>query len=238
MSSGTSVTETPGQTPHRPDGTLIGGIARLCAKRPVSAALALYAVGTDGLVSWHGMGFLGRGIVDEPAHLATALVVLGTIVRLRRGSVPGPWFCWPMLASSVLIDVDHIPAEFGIWTFTDGTPRPYTHALWTVLLLALAAAATRPWSRRHGAGWRAGVPLVLGGAATGVAAHFLRDIATAPMALWWPLTSASVQVSYWWYVLALLLLVGIGRFSVPGRVPRPAAGDPAADSEAAGERRA
>jgi hypothetical protein len=44
------------------------------------------------------------------------------------------------------------------------------------------------------------------GAALGVAAHFLRDVATAPVALGWPVSSAGVQVPTSWYLAALLVL--------------------------------
>ncbi len=184
---------------------VLNWLARSAAFRVAGVLLFAFSAGIDALTGWHEMGFLGRGLLDEPAHLATALVVFGAIVRLRGGSVPDPRFCWTMLASSVLIDIDHIPAEFGIWALTTGTPRPYTHALWTVVVLALAAAAARGLSRR-------GVSLVLGGAAAGVAAHFLRDIATAPMSLWWPFTDAPVQVPYWWYVAAVVALLALPPF--------------------------
>jgi membrane-bound metal-dependent hydrolase YbcI (DUF457 family) len=182
--------------------------------RTVSLALAVYAFMTDAVTGWHAMGFVGRGLLDEPAHLATALVVFGAIVRFRRGAVPDPRFCWAMLLSSVLIDLDHVPAELGTNAFTNGTARPYTHALWTVLVLTLAALVVRYRRTRRarpaGSGLSPGTAeLVLGGAAAGVAAHFLRDIATAGMAVWWPLTDMPVQVPYWWYALALLVTIAL-----------------------------
>jgi hypothetical protein len=183
-------------------------VARLAARRPVAILLAACAFGTDRLIAWHGLGFTPRGMVDEPAHLATALVVLGAITRFR-GSPPEPKFVWTMLACSVLIDLDHLPAEFGTTALTDGTPRPYTHALWTVIVLALAWAVARYMTIRTGRGRPATAELILAGAAWGVAAHFLRDIATAPMSFWWPVTDAAVQVPYWWYVGALLVIIAL-----------------------------
>ena len=50
----------------------------------MGALLALYAFATDGLTGWHSMGFVVMGLLDEPAHLATALVILGALVRVRR----------------------------------------------------------------------------------------------------------------------------------------------------------
>ena len=183
-------------------------IARLAANRSVGVLLAAYAFGTDWLIAWHGLGFTLRGLIDEPAHLATALVVLGAITRFR-GAPPEPKFVWTMLACSVLIDLDHVPAEFGINALTNGTPRPYTHALWTVIVLALAWAIARRLTIRRGVPRPAAAELVLAGAAWGVAAHFLRDIATAPMSFWWPVTDAAVQVPYWWYVVALLVIIAL-----------------------------
>jgi inner membrane protein len=61
------------------------------------------------------------GAVDEAAHLATGVLVLG-----RRPAAE-------VLAASVLIDADHVPKEwFGADWLTRGTPRPYTHSLATV----------------------------------------------------------------------------------------------------------
>jgi inner membrane protein len=179
------------------------------ARRWVGVLLAAYAFGTDRLIAWHGLGFVLRGLIDEPAHIATALVVLGAITRFR-GSPPEPKFCATMLICSVLIDVDHLPAEFGSYALTDGTPRPYTHALWTVLVLILAWWVARYLARRNGRPRPATAELVLAGAAWGLAAHFLRDIATAPMSFWWPVTDMSVEVPYWWYVVALFVIIVLG----------------------------
>jgi hypothetical protein len=155
------------------------------------------------------MNFAMRGLLDWPAHLATALVILGAMIRLR-GALPDQRFGWTMLACSVLIDVDHLPAEFGSQVLTNGTPRPYTHALWTVIVLALAWVVARFFVIRSGRPRPATVELILAGAASGVAAHFVRDIATAPMSFWWPVTDMAVQVPYRWYVLALGVIIAIG----------------------------
>jgi len=174
----------------------------------VGVLLVAYAFGTDWLIAWHGLGFALRGMVDEPAHLATALVVLGAITRFR-GAPPEPKFGWTMLACAVLIDLDHVPAEFGITALTNGTARPYTHALWMVIALVVAWAVARRLTIRAGRPRPATAELILAGAAWGVAAHFLRDIATAPMSFWWPVTDTAVQVPYWWYVVALLALIAL-----------------------------
>ena len=189
-------------------GGVLSWLAKLVAHRVVSLALVIAIVIADGTIAWHGFGFVTRALVDEPCHLATALVILGAITRVR-GKPPNPAFGWTMLACSVLIDLDHLPAEFGSSILTAGTPRPYTHALWVVLVLIAGTIVARRWSQRAitpGAGTTA---LILGGAAWGVSAHFVRDVATAPMSLWWPVTKATVEVPYWCYVLALLVIIAI-----------------------------
>lgn len=191
------------------DGRLFHWVATVAAKRWVGAILALYAFATDWLTGWHGMNFIMRGLLDEPAHLATALVILGTLVRVRRAP-PTQRFGWTMLACSVLIDIDHLPDEFGTGVLTNGTPRPYTHALWTVIALTVAWATARFFMIRSTRPRPATIEFILAGAAWGVAAHFVRDIATAPMSLWWPATDIPVQVPYWWYVVALSVFIGIG----------------------------
>lgn len=183
-------------------------IARVAAKRPVGILLALYAFGTDWLIAWHSLPFGLMGMVDEPAHVATALVVLGAITRFRT-CPPEPKFGWTMLTCSVFIDLDHLPAELGSDVLTGGTPRPYTHALWTVMVLTLAWAGARYSLIRPCKPRPATVELVLAGAAWGLAAHFLRDIATAQMSLWWPITDIAVQLPYWSYVAALLAIIAL-----------------------------
>jgi len=186
-------------------GKLLEWLARLASRPGVSLGLAAAIAVTDLTIPWHELGFLPRALVDEPCHLATALIVLGAITRWR-GSPPSPWFGWALLSASVLIDLDHLPLEFGWPVLTAGTPRPYTHALWVVALLSVAAIQARRRSRRAAAPRSTAVAEVLTGAAWGVSAHFLRDVATAPMSLWWPVSEAAVQVPYWWYLAALLVL--------------------------------
>ena len=191
------------------NGRLFRWLGEATSKRSVGVLLALYAFATDWLTGWHGMNFILQGLLDWPAHLATALVILGALVRVRR-AVPDQRFGWTMLACSVLIDIDHLPAELGSDVLTNGTPRPYTHALWTVVILTFAWAIARLFVIRSGRRRPATVELILAGAACGVSAHFVRDIATAPMSFWWPVTEMAVQVPYWWYVVALAAIIAIG----------------------------
>ena len=179
------------------------------AKRWVGALLALYAFATDWVIQSHDMTFLTLGLLDEAAHLATALVILGALVRIRR-AVPDQRFGWAMLTWSVLIDVDHLPLQFGFSALTNGTPRPYTHALWTVIALAVAWAVVRFLAARSGRPWPATVELVLAGTAWGLAAHFFRDLPTGPISFWWPISDMPIQVPYWWYVVALAVIIAVG----------------------------
>jgi len=177
----------------------------ICAHRGLSLALAAAIAVTDHVVHQQQLPFLWQGLMDEPCHLATAMIVLGALARWR-GRPPGSRFVWAMLSASVLIDLDHLPLELGSAMLTVGTPRPYTHALWVLVLLVVAAAAAR-WRHRASGSTRAeNAALIAAGAAWGVAAHFLRDVATAPIALWWPVSSADVQVPGYWYLAALLVL--------------------------------
>lgn len=191
------------------NGRLFHRVGTVIAMRRAGILLALYAFATDWLTGWHDMNFVMRGLLDWPAHLATALVILGAMIRVRRG-LPDQRFGWTMLACSVLIDVDHLPAELGFDGLTNGTPRPYTHALWVVIVLVLAWVTVRFFMVRCGQSRRLTVELVLSGAAWGIAAHFVRDIATAPMSFWWPVTNVAVEVPYWWYVVALAVIIAIG----------------------------
>jgi inner membrane protein len=191
--------------------TRTGLVVRFCAHRGASLGLAAAIALADLLVHQQQLPFLPRALMDEPCHLATAMIVLGALTRWR-GRPPGRHFVWAMLGASVLIDLDHLPLAFGSSVLTAGTPRPYTHALWVVAVLAAAAVLTSPRtsgtggrSRRPG-GRAALVSTVAAGAAWGVAAHFLRDVATAPIALWWPASGAGVQVPQVWYLLAVLAL--------------------------------
>jgi hypothetical protein len=201
---------------------LLRWLARLVSKRGVSLALIAAIVTVDHTIPWQGMSFVPRALIDEPCAVATALVVLGAITRLR-GTPPDPKFGWSMLAWSVLIDIDHLPLEFGSSALTEGTPRPYFHALWVVVVLIVAGVAAHRWSKHAGTPAAAATANLLAGAAWGISAHFLRDVATASMSLWWPVTRDAVQVPYWWYVLGLLIIVAIPPVRRRKEPPRSAA---------------
>jgi inner membrane protein len=196
---------------------LLRWLARLAAKRRVSLALiaaivivdiAIPWAGWGYLPRWQGLSFVPRAVIDEPCAVATALILLGAITRFR-GAPPDPKLGWSLLAWSVLIDIDHLPQEFGTSVLTEGTPRPYLHALWVLVLLILATVAARYWSQSVKTPATVATTQILAGAAWGITAHFLRDVATAPMSLWWPVTKTAVQQPYWWYVLELLAIVAV-----------------------------
>jgi hypothetical protein len=98
------------------------------------AALLLIATAVLLVVDHAYFHLAGDGVnaavLDETAHLLTGFIVLGALFR----GAPTR-FSVPMLAASVLIDLDHIPGALGADFLTAGTPRPYTHSLTTLVLL-------------------------------------------------------------------------------------------------------
>ncbi len=123
--------------------------------------------------------YVVAGLLDEPAHLATTALVHAA----WPGTLPLPAVL-AALAASVLIDVDHLPAVLGSDAVLAGAPRPYSHSLFTPIVLLGLAALTR-------GSWRA----LLGGGALGVACHLLRDLAGEPgVPLAWPLSTAAVSL--------------------------------------------
>jgi inner membrane protein len=189
------------------------------AKRSVSLILVVAILTVDLGLPWQGWSFTVRALLDEPCHQATGLICLGALTRCR-GRPPDPRFGWAMLICSNAIDLDHLPLEFGSSVLTAGTPRPYTHALWVVAVLALAALATHYWPRRAGASASATTVRVLFGAACGISDHFLRDIGSAQMSLWWPITSVPVEVPYWWYVAVIVVIALVPVPGIRRRGPR------------------
>jgi len=160
-------------------GTLIGTVLALDA---AFDALAVNVVTT--------------GLVDEPAHLATA--ALGLLALSTRFPTPKRRAStWSALIASVAIDLDHLPLYAGVSGIAHGG-RPYTHSLLTVALVLLAGLTFRR------------LRTVLLGVALGCALHLLRDVATGPgIPLLWPITDASVRVPYWIYFCFLLLFATI-----------------------------
>jgi inner membrane protein len=135
------------------------------------------------------------GVFDEPAHLATAGLLLFALIALYRRVVPVPFLAAALIAS-VAIDLDHVPQYLGWHGLTEGAPRPYTHSLVAPVILLLVAVAVDSHARQ-----------VALGAAFGVSAHLFRDLATASgVALFWPVSSTGVRLPYLLYAAGLLSL--------------------------------
>jgi inner membrane protein len=123
------------------------------------------------------------GIVDWIGHLATGVVLIA-LLRPTWALAAG------ILLGSVIIDVDHLPAELGTDVLTAGTDRPYTHSLLTLLVVVAIAAATRSQ--------------VVWGVAIGFAGHLCRDLGTGDgVPLLWPLSDAGASIPFAVYVVAL-----------------------------------
>jgi inner membrane protein len=127
------------------------------------------------------------GMLDEPAHLLTAVLALWAFAP---AGLPVRAWLWTLLGA-VLLDVDHIPMYLTDGGFAVDGGRPPTHSLLTPLVLvALGLTARR---------LRVLLPFALG-----VLLHFGRDIATGPgVALFWPLDPAAVIVPHPAYLLVL-----------------------------------
>ncbi len=175
--------------------------------------LLVVVVGLDLVVDADSRSTPGVAAFDEPAHLATGILV----VLLLISFAPAPAslaFLLAALVASMAIDVDHLPQYLGWSGLSGGTPRPYTHSLVTPLLLAAAALFAKGRYRA-----------VALGAAVGVCAHLLRDLGTASgVALLWPISDAAARIPYWTYLLALVLIaaavtVRLARLRADGSLP-------------------
>ncbi|WP_222192803.1 metal-dependent hydrolase [Modestobacter italicus] len=155
------------------------------------------------------------GALDEPAHLLTAVLLVGALSRWLSGRVVG----WA-LVGSVALDLDHLPLYLGWEAIASPGGRPVTHSLATVLLLV--AAASLPALRSAGLGL-----------ALGIGTHLVRDLATGPgVPLGWPASAQSLTMPYPLYLLVLVgaALVALHAGQRPDQVSDPAPGDgPAAD---------
>ena len=151
------------------------------------------------------LGLLSTGPLDEVAHLATA--ALGLMVLACFVDAPYRFYVAALVAS-VAIDLDHIPLYLGL--LGDHGQRPVTHSLATVVVVAIAAAA----SRRHRA--------ALAGVATGLVLHFARDIAEGPpgVRMLWPLDGHAWTASYRWFLGMIIVFTATRLILVGTGVPR------------------
>ena len=158
----------------------------------VAAAVVIFAV--HPVVTLLDLPLWALGILDEVAHLSTALILVAAWpVRVGRPVI------LVALASSVAIDVDHVLQYLGIDVLTEGTVRPYPHSLTTPLAAFAAALALRGTPRR-----------IALGVGAGVLAHLLRDVATGPgIAALWPLSDAPVRIPWGFYGAAMAGLTAI-----------------------------
>lgn len=139
-------------------------------------------------------GTLAYALIDEPAHLATCALALLAFAAVARTRLPGRFVASALIAS-VAIDADHVPGLLGSHLLTGGGPRPYSHSLAVLAALLAVACLTKRGTRQ-----------LLLGAAFGVGAHLLRDLATGPgVPLLWPASDGAIGLPYAGFVGALLL---------------------------------
>jgi len=179
-------------------GSANPGSARSLALAALPPALVVVILGLDRVQFAHSWPNVIIGILDEPAHLATGVLVLlafaGPAWLLRHRLFAGA-----ALFFSMAIDADHIPYYAGVRLFT-AHGRPFSHSVAMVLLL-LVIGALLPIKR-----FRRLRPVLLG-AGVGVALHLIRDLGNGPgVPLLWPLTSRNVIFPYTYYVVAIGLV--------------------------------
>ena len=87
--------------------------------------MAAVLLAADQALLRTGEGPWSAGLLDETAHLLTGVFVLAAL----RG-LPDSSFAVGLLATSVLIDLDHVPGRLGDQFLTSGTDRPYTIHCW------------------------------------------------------------------------------------------------------------
>jgi membrane-bound metal-dependent hydrolase YbcI (DUF457 family) len=166
---------------------------------PYAVLLCLAVVAIADLVIWRvQMPYLVEAVFDEPAHAATGLLVLFAICV-----APSRPVVLAVLAGSVLIDLDHVPHVLGTSIVEHGVPRPYTHALITLIAIGMIAAVIR--NRRHRT-----LVLIVGAA---VAVHLIRDMAEPGgpgVSLLWPLSDHPYAMPYVPYGLAVVALAAVG----------------------------
>ena len=179
----------------------------------LALALVVAVIAIDAL--WElvvgSTGPIAYALVDEPAHLATCVVLLLAIATVARGRL-SPLFVGAALIASVAIDLDHVPDLLGSHLVTGGLPRPYTHSIGLVVLLVALATVLKRGEQRQ----------VALGSAFGVCAHLLRDAATGPgVPLLWPLSNGVVKLPYLAYAAALVLVAaGAALMTRSGRLWR------------------
>jgi len=155
-------------------------------RRLIPALLLAIVLVADLLLHVLDPPYPALGLLDEPAHLATAAVVLLAL------SVHDRTFAAATLVAALALDLDHLPHELGVDLLTQHTTRPVTHSLAGLVLVVAAVAAV---SRRR---------MVTAGVACGIAAHLFRDLGTGGgVPLFWPQTFRAVEIPYVVYAVVL-----------------------------------
>ena len=161
-------------------------------ERGVLPALA-FVLAADALLANRDFSRPVEALLDEPAHLATAYLLLATLPGM-----PAQPFALGVALGAVGIDADHVPGELGSNIITRGTGRPVTHALATSGALLLLSRALPDPART-----------LIAGAACGVLAHFVRDLGTGGLPLLWPVSKRRVRVPYGVYLATLGVSGGV-----------------------------
>jgi LexA-binding, inner membrane-associated putative hydrolase len=157
------------------------------AARP-AAALAL-VLAADAALALGPRWPLG-GLLDEPAHAATAALALMCLPPRPRAWRAG------YAVASLGVDADHLPLMRRRAEITSATPRPAAH---TLAVPALLGAAEALLPARAGALAR--------GAAAGALTHLARDLATGPgVALLAPIDRRQLRLPYGLYAAGLVAL--------------------------------
>ena len=146
------------------------------------ASLLAFILADDAILRSRGWPIVVQGLLDEPAHAATALLFLLAIPLV-------PHRLWPTaLGASVLVDLDHLLIYSGVGTFgAHGRPPGHT-------LIAIAVVSVVP---RYGYA-----------AAVGISLHVLRDAFTGPgVPILWPVHSTAYLGPYYAYVIVLAVAV-------------------------------
>jgi hypothetical protein len=155
----------------------------------VLGSLATIA-GADYVIHRRTPRWLLIGVFDEPAHLATNVLVLLNLPPRSRAFEAG------FLAGAVALDADHVPLALAPAHPGGRDPRPTTHSL--PLVGAAAAAALVLPARARAIGL---------GLAAGSLGHLWRDLASGRgAALLWPLSHRHVRVPYWLYAATQVAL--------------------------------
>jgi inner membrane protein len=162
---------------------------------PTRPAVALACLATVAVADWtirrRRPPWILVGVLDEPAHLATAGLVLVNL------SPPTPEWAAGFMVGGALPDLDHVPLALSRVHPNIDDPRPVTHCLLAVSPLALAAALLPAGPAKD----------MTAGAAAGTLAHFARDLAVGTgVALFQPLTRRSLKAPYALYAAGLTAL--------------------------------